>query len=274
MDFVALTTAQRQAIDTDGFLIVPQALNTNEVALLTAASDRLMSSFLDDPEQLYLQVRQGLVQEPALDPLVAHPKTVPLVVQLLSPNIHLHSASIIYKKPQDPHIATPSRGWHRDIGIAEDLGHQGLPRIGIKVCYCLSNFSTSNSGMTLLAPGSHTNNAPLGIPAGQVDPPEVVDLSVRAGDAICFENRIFHSAAPNLSERLSKVIIYGYAYRWMKTDQYLDPPDPQVLQRAKSNIDFQLLGGYYNVDDSPQALSAWAASNGIKPEAVRWTAEI
>ena len=128
--------------------------------------------------------------------------------------------------------------------------------------------------MTLLAPGSHTNNAPLGIPAGQVDPPEVVDLSVRAGDAICFENRIFHSAAPNLSERLSKVIIYGYAYRWMKTDQYLDPPDPKVLARARSAIDFQLLGGYYNVDEAPQALIDWAVAHGSDPGAVRWTAEI
>ena len=42
----------------------------------------------------------------------------------------------------------------------------------------------------------------------------------------------------------------------MKTDQYLDPPDPQVLQGAGSDIDFQLLGVYYNVDESPQALLA------------------
>ena len=79
------------------------------MALLTAASDRLMSAFLDDPEQVYLQLRQGLVQEPDLNSLVAHAKTVPLVVQLLSPNIHLHSTSIIYKKPRDEALkARPS----------------------------------------------------------------------------------------------------------------------------------------------------------------------
>ena len=274
MDFVPLTAAQRRAIDTDGYLVVPQALDAGEVALLSAASDRLLTAFLDDPDQVYLQLRQGVVQEPALDPLVAHAKTVPLVVQLLSPNIHLHSASIIYKKPQDPAITAPDRGWHRDIGIAEDLGHQGLPRIGIKVCYCLTDFSAPVSGMTLLAIGSHLNGTPLGIRAGEFDPPEATEVRVRAGDAVFFENRVFHSAVPNLSDRISKVIIYGYAYRWMKTDQYLDPPDPPVLQRAGSDIDFQLLGGYYNVDESPQALIDWAQEHGVNPGPVQWTAEI
>ena len=274
MDFVPLSAAQRRAMDTDGFLVVPQALDAGEVSLLTEASDRLMAGFLDDPDPVYLQLRQGVVQDPALNPLVAHAKTVPLVVQLLSPNIHLHSASIIYKKPQDPATTAPDRGWHRDIGIAEDIGHQGLPRIGIKVCYCLSDFSLPASGMTLLALGSHINGAPLGIRSGEVDPPQVTDIRVRAGDAIFFENRVFHSAAPNLSERISKVIIYGYAYRWMKTDQYLDPPDSQLLQSAGSDIDFQLLGGYYNVDESPQALSDWAEEHGVNPGPVQWTAEI
>ena len=70
------------------------------------------------------------------------------------------------------------------------------------------------------------------------------------------------------------MIIYGYAYRWMKTDQYLDPPDPEVLARARNAINFQLLGGYYNVDEVPQALTDWAQAHGVDPGPVRWTAEI
>lgn len=35
----------------------------------------------------------------------------------------------------------------------------------------------------------------------------------------------------------------------MKTDQYLDPPDQRVLQRTTNDIDWQLLGGYRNVDE-------------------------
>ena len=274
MDFVPLTDEQRRAVDADGYLVVRRVLDVDEVAGLTEVCDGLMGGFVDDPDQNYLQLRQGVVQDWALASLVSHGNTVPLIVQLLSPNIHLHSASIIYKKPQDPAATEPDRGWHRDIGIAEDLGHESLPRVGVKVCYCLTDFSGSDTGLTKLAPGSHINACPLGIRAGEVDPPGVADLELRAGDAVFFENRVYHTTAPNLGDRVSKVIIYGYAYRWMKTDQYLDPPDPKVLARARSAIDFQLLGGYYNVDEAPQALIDWAVAHGSDPGAVRWTAEI
>jgi len=273
MDFVLLTEAQRHDFNTDGFLIVPQALDAKTIVQLIKAGDRLMESFINDPTSPQCQLRRGIIQEQAFDPLVANPVTVPLIVQLLTPNIHLHSASLIYKKPQDAATTAPSRGWHRDIGIAEDLGHAGLPRAGIKVCYSLTDFPELNTGMTLMARGSHRNTEPLSIGPNDVDPPTVVDPPLRAGDAILFENRTFHSAAPNLSDRTSKVVIYGYAYRWMKVDHNLDPPDEQVLQRAGNEIDRQLLGGYRNVDEKPQALIDWAERHGVNPESVGWTAE-
>ena len=271
MQFVQLTDAQRRAFAADGFLLIPQAIDAATVACLTRAGDRLLQSFLDDPAEIQMQLRQGVVEEEAFDQLVSNSATVPLVVQLLSPNIQLHSASLIYKKPQDPHTTAPRRGWHRDIGIAEDLGQAGLPRLGVKVCYCLTDFAAPNSGMTMMARGTHRNEMPLAIPAGAVDPPTVVDPLLRAGDAILFENRTFHTAAPNLSQRTSKVIIYGYAYRWMKTDQYLDPPDQRVLQRTTNAIDWQLLGGYRNVDEIPRALIDWAEQYGVNPPPVTWT---
>ena len=273
MQFVPLTDAQCRAFEADGFLIVPQAIDAATVACLTRAGDRLLQSFLDDPAEIQMQLRQGVVEEEAFDQLVSNSATVPLVVQLLSPNIQLHSASLIYKKPQDPHTTAPRRGWHRDIGIAEDLGQAGLPRLGVKVCYCLTDFAEPNSGMTMMARGTHRNEMPLAIPAGAVDPPTVVDPLLRTGDAILFENRTFHTAAPNLSQRTSKVVIYGYAYRWMKTDQHLDPPDPQVLQRTTNDIDRQLLGGYRNVDEIPQALIDWAEQYGVNPPSVTWTTD-
>ena len=274
MDFFQLTEAQRRGIDADGFLIIPEAIDAETVARLTEAGDRLMESFMDDPKSVYLQRREGIVQEETFDLLVSSSATVSRVVQLLSPNIHLHTTSLIYKKPQPPDTTPPDRGWHRDIGIAEDLGHKGLPRVGIKVCYCLTDFLEPNSGMTLLARGSHQNTEPLVIRKGEPDPPTVVDPCLRAGDAILFENRTFHTAAPNLSNSTSKVIIYGYSYRWMKVDVNLDPPDERVIERANNDIDKQLLGAHGNVDTPPQALRDWAAHYGVNPEPTSWVAEV
>ena len=281
MDFVELKPEQRQSFEADGFLVVPNALAPERVQRLVDAGDRLAEAFLNKPvvidkaEYNHLDLRPGLLEESAMFELVSNSSTVPLVVQLLSPNIHLHSTALIYKRPEDPTGAPFRRGWHRDIRIPKDLGHQSLPRVGIKICYCLTDFDQREAGMTLMARGSHLKTEPLFVRKGEVDPPdvEVCDLRLNAGDAVLFENRIFHTAAPNRSNRVSKVLMYGYAYRWMKPEVYLDVPNPRYLKKADP-IARQFIGEYRDIDTPPWALQDWARSHHIDPEPVQWTVEI
>ncbi len=281
MEFVQLSDAQRQSFNEDGFLVVRNALDPEKVQRVTEASDRLAGPFLTKPEVRgrpeynHLDLRPGLLREEALLELVTH-STVSLVVQLMTPNIHLHSTALIYKRPETPDAPAFRRGWHRDIRIPRDLGHQSLPLVGIKICYCLTDFTESNCGMTLMARTSHLKNEPLAIPRDEVDPPdvEVCDVRLNAGDALLFENRIFHTAAPNRSNRVSKVLIYGYAYRWMRTEVYLEVPDQELLKKTDDPIAHQLLGGYRDVDTQPWALQEWAKRHGVQPAPVPWTIEI
>ncbi len=281
MEFTRLETEQRQSFAKDGFLVVPDALSTETLERLVEAGDRLAASLLNKPELSgrpeynHLDLRPGLLREEALFNLITNNSTVPLVVQLLSPNIHLHSTTLIYKRPENLHDPPFRRGWHRDIRIPRDLGHEGLPLVGIKVCYCLTDFDRSACGMTLMARGTHLRTEPLTIPKGEVDPSgvEVCDLRLKAGDALLFENRIFHTAAPNRSQRTSKVLMYGYAYRWMKQEVYLEVPDKEQLERADP-VTRQLLGGYRDVDTPPWALQDWAKRHGVAPEPAPWTVEV
>ena len=153
---------------------------------LTQISDRMIEQFDRAENQPYVQLRPGIVEEP-LSTLLAHDATLPLVVQLLSPNIHLHTTAIIYKFTE-PETAEPTRGWHRDIGMTQDLGHAHIVRGGIKVGYCLTDFHEPQSGFTLFAPGSHNGRpAHTGRPRR---PGNAVDLRLNAGDAFLFENRV------------------------------------------------------------------------------------
>ena len=282
MEFVQLSDAQRQAFNEDGFLVVRNALDPEKVQRVTAACDRLAGPFLTKPEVRgrpeynHLDLRPGLLREEPLFELVTEGATVSLVVQLMSPNIHLHSTALIYKRPETPDAPAFRRGWHRDIRIPRDLGHQSLPLVGIKICYCLTDFAERNCGMTLMARTSHLKNEPLAIPRNEVDPAdvEVCDLPLQAGDALLFENRIFHTAAPNRSNRVSKVLMYGYAYRWMRTEVYLEVPDQQLLKKTDDPIAKQLLGGYRHVDTQPWALQDWARQHGVQPAPVPWTIEV
>lgn len=280
MDFVPLTSDQQRAFAADGFLVVPDALDRQTVDRVLNEADSLAEPFLQKPaiagkpEYNHLDLRRGLLKKKALYSLVSHSATVSLIVQLLGPNIHLHSTTVIYKRPENPDAPSFRRGWHRDIRMARDLGHDRLPLAGIKVCYCLTDFQQPESGMTLMARGSHLHNEPLRIPKGGIDPidVEVCDLKLKAGDALLFEHRVFHTAAPNRSDRTSKVVIYGYSYRWMRPEVYLESPDEQQLLQADP-ITRQLLGGYRDVDTPPWALERWARKHGVPRKSVSWTTE-
>lgn len=281
MEFVRLTPEQRRSFADDGFLVVPNALSKEKMDALVEASDRLAQPLLRKPELKgrpefnHLDLRPGLLKEEALLKLVDNGSTVPLVVQLMSPNIHLHSTTLIYKRSEEPDAPTFRRGWHRDIRIPRDLGHENLPMVGMKICYCLTDFHEPNSGMTLMARGSHRKQTALGLRKDEVDPVdvEVCDLRLNAGDAFIFENRIFHTATPNRSNRTSKVLMYGYSYRWMKPEIYLEVPDKALLSKA-GPVARQLLGEYRDVDTVPWALQDWARKNGVLPETVPWTVEV
>ena len=151
MELVLLEEQQRRFFDDNGYLVVPGALTEQEVAQLTTVCDRMIDEFGREADQYYVQRRPGIVQEKVFHPLLTHSSTVPLVVQLLSPNIHLHTTAIIYKFPQDD-AGEGTRGWHRDIGMTEDLGHERIVRAGIKVGYCLTDFPAPQSGFTMFAP--------------------------------------------------------------------------------------------------------------------------
>lgn len=280
MEFRRLSSEDRRAFDEDGFLVIPEALDSATVERLSAACDQLARPFLEKPviagkpEYNHLNWRPGLLRDEAMLELVTSSPAVPYIVQLLGPNIHLHSTSLTYKRPEAPETPAFRRGWHRDIRIPKDVGQKDLPRAGIKVCYCLTDFDRPNCGMTLMARGSHLLTEPMVVPPGQIDPVgvEVCDLQAKAGDAILFENRTFHTAAPNLSDRTSKVLIYGYTYRWMKQEIYLDNPDPRELAHLDPMMR-QLLGECGDIDAPPWALLRWAERHGIAVNPVQWTRE-
>ena len=74
--------------------------------------------------------------------------------------------------------------------MTEDMGHENLIRVGIKVGFCLTDFTSRGRGMTLLARGTHLLPTPLTVDPVTNDPLEgVVELQLRAGDAFLFESK-------------------------------------------------------------------------------------
>jgi hypothetical protein len=68
-------------------------------------------------------------------------------------------------------------------------------------------------------------------------------------------------------------VIYGYAYRWMRPEVYLESPDREQLLQADP-ITRQLLGAYRDVDAPPWALERWARKHGVARDPLSWTVEV
>ncbi len=218
MEFIRLTETQRHDFEENGYLIVRAAIGDEMIQRLTEAGDRLMETF--EYHGYYAHRRDGLVQERAFADLVTNSRAVPLILQLLGTNLHITNTALIYKHPQAPEIPD-TRNWHRDVGVHLDVGHERCPRVGLKVGYCLTDLNVPNAGATWFVPKSHKLETPLGIPAGEIDPPAYDEPLLRAGDAFLFESRLYHAAGLNFTPQTAKVVIYGYHYRWVKPDYYL-----------------------------------------------------
>ena len=276
MDFHPLTPEQRTRFDEDGFLIVRAALDQARVAELVAASDRLIAS----DEQLdrqsdgrnYDSFRNVIGRHPAFTRLLTHGPTVSLVAQLLSPNLQLHTSHLIYKHPEKPG-ADPmgmSPGWHRDINtVPQDLGWLGNQRFEIKVGYYLSDARPANSGVTMVARGSNQWSRPPVMDATG-NPPGLVLPDLAPGDALLFENRTYHAARFNTSQVTRKCVMFGYSYRWMRPDDWLEQPEELLAQL--DDIGRELVSPMRHRDATGRfapcadrhALRDWAARHGVR----------
>lgn len=275
MEFTPLDGEQKRQFDEQGYLIVRGALNEAEIACLIAAGDRLIASDATESRQkmsgTYDGFRNCIGMDEAFLPLLTHPNTMPLIAQLLGPNLHLVTSHLIYKMPNP--AGTPSTlrqpNWHRDIaGTPEDLGHASVPRMEMKCAFYLTDLSEPSSGVTLFAPGSNHLKERIVIPEGQSDPDGAVEPLLRAGDAVFFENRTWHAGSANLTDRVAKMVMFGYGYLWLKEFDYI-AQSPQLLAQT-DDIGRQLLGGLKDPEGRfvpggiATPLREWCKANGVQ----------
>lgn len=274
-----LSDTDRRRFEEDGFLILRGVLDRDQVERLAAAGDRLVASGERQGRQSqdhgrYDGFRNVIARDPVFLDLLTHEATLPLVIQLMSPNLQLHTSHLIYKASEglvgDPRRRDP--GWHRDINTSSgDVGNAHICRLEIKVAYQLSDALAPDCGQTLFARGSHRlHQRPRLI--DDIDPEHLVVPLLAPGDVVLFENRTFHAGSPNRSPHTRKTLMMGYSYDWLRPDDYSDQADT-LLERCDP-IGRQLLSaarrttaadGTFIVPNGDRPLGRWAREHGLLP---------
>jgi ectoine hydroxylase len=246
-----LTERERAELDERGFVLLDDVLSPEEVAELAARIDEVHARYGGEPGTGRLEVRNCLAQHPAFLRLVDHPKLLPIVVELLGPNIKIRSTHLDVRPPLPPPLANHELGrdrpgepeeWHVDgplYGYPTVAGV--LPMMEVKLGFFLSDLWEPNSGTLCLVPGTHRlDYRVLADPELRVPTEAVFKVRARAGAVILFRTGIWHCVAPNLSAHTRKVLYYAYTYRWVEASDYLTQSD--ALLATCTPVQRQLLG--------------------------------
>lgn len=211
-----------------------------------------------------LEVRNAVALEPDLLDLLTHENTFPFVVDLMEYNICLTTSHVFLRPPSPPSTARDFKaiGWHHDgPGKWVPPVNGRLPWLYTKIGYFLTDLTIPDAGALRVVPGSHRSSGRPAWEPGASDPYGAIELKVKPGTAVIFENRLWHVVGPNYSDVARKNIYIGYCWRWMRPIDYLQQP-ADLLARCNP-VQRQLLGetktalGYILPQPDDVPLQAW-----------------
>lgn len=262
-----LTDAERAHFETQGFLVVEDALDAERIQALTKETDAIYAKRLADgvDPSSALFYPNFIPDSPLFADLVDYEKIFPKVWGILGWNIYLYHAHLIVTPPTGKPKDDKTFGWHQDSGrVNQEMESHPRPRLSLKVAYFLSDTSEEGRGNFWILPGSHLSDT-LDLPGDRIGQPEgAIPVRVKPGTAVFFDRRLWHTASPNRSDVTRKILFYGYGYRWIRTK---DDMTVSSLWKSSSPIRQQLLGygpscnGFYSPTDEDVPLRVWLREN-------------
>ena len=236
-----LTDEQRLFAETNGYLVIPNALSVDELVALQRAADRAEETWRGDTsrpgwrreniEQIQSIIEYG---DEFVD-LAAHPAIFPVVRELLGDDVTLLFSDYFITPPR----TSSQIHWHRDARL---LGpYHPRSRMFAKAFILLSDVSPEGGG-TALIPGTHKFEEEWEFPAvdDPSDMPGHVNLAYPAGTIWFMHGRTYHAALPNSSDTTRRILIYAYGHLWMKPWQGYEP-SPELQAKAMTAVERQLL---------------------------------
>lgn len=260
-----MTDEQRTHFDEQGYLIVEDAIDDDLLGRLVEAGDRVDAQERAakgmEPDALMSKFRT-IVEDDAFLELLDNPKTFPLLWDILGWNIQHYISHLIYYPPEGKGaVDLKPGGWHQDGGRPIHEMERPHPRLSLKVAFWLSDIDAEDRGGIRIIPGSHRRDE---LPDRQPDGGDhegALQVRVKAGTAVFFDRRMWHSRGVNTSDRTRKVIFLGYSYRWLRGLDYNVMPD-EILEKCDP-VRRQLLGdgvdvkGWWQPTDDDVPLKGW-----------------
>jgi ectoine hydroxylase len=257
-----LTPDERTFFETNGYLIVENAIPPELLERLLAVVDRVDArERTPDMAGKLLSKSNVIHEDDAMVDLIDLPTAFPKVWGILGWNIYLYHSHLDVTPRENAKVQNWSVAWHQDsMRVNDEIESNPRPRLSLKIGYYLTDVSETGRGNTLLVPGTQLWNE-IEVPQDGASSPEgCISLNVPPGSALLLDRRTWHSRSANASDLTRKVIWYGYSYRWLR------PKDEMTVAHLYAKLDpirRQILGatasanGTYDPTDADVPLRTW-----------------
>lgn len=231
---------EKFSFDLEGYLVVKNVLNQDEVDELNELADEVFSNeeHGDNGQQ---RRKKPSLWGPAALRLVDHPSIVPYLLELLGSKFRVdHDYSIFMRQgAKGGGLHGGPLGGRGDEADHWYRYHDGVMRNGLTVfTYCLSPAQAGDGGFACI-PGSHKSNFVVNIPAEvrSMERPAhyVRQPAAEAGDLIIFTEALVHGTMAWTAAHERRALLYKYSpghSSWADTYYDLDDyPDLTEQQR-------------------------------------------
>jgi ectoine hydroxylase-related dioxygenase (phytanoyl-CoA dioxygenase family) len=209
------TTADLEAIDRDGYVVIERAVGPDVLAAVRSE----LAPYLDGGDEAYLgrndfegfstnRVYGLLAKAPTEATLVAHPRVLAILDAMLRPGYLLSANLAINLLPGET-----AQNVHFDDSFYP------LPRprppIGVSAIWAIDDFTAAN-GATEVIPGSHR--------WGDDPPPAdvaLVPVEMPAGSVVVFAGTLLHRGGANTTDRPRLAITPQYCEPWARQQEQM-----------------------------------------------------
>ena len=272
-----MNETERYLFDLNGFIVIPGILTPAEVDALNVAIDDVgIPQLLDetdyihtgfpemegnsDPDAGPVDKHHGLMLDwaPEFRSLVDDARILPYLETLVGPMVRLDHSYAIFMRTNAG--ATSPHHLHNG-GTPFDPSQSYLVRDGkifnglIVVSYALSDSMPGDGGFCAI-PGSHKSNfaMPPDIAAIVGDTPPVVQVPMRAGDAVIFSEAVTHGCIPWAAQHDRRALLFKYCpgfMQWEKQSPWADLTRPFWTEQQRRILTGPYSGGRPGVRAAP-----------------------
>ena len=264
-----LTDEHLVFFDDQGYLVVDGAIEENELPHVQEEFYRVEEATREDWQRAlaenvtyrpYRMCETAHVVAPIathgdvfLD-LLEHPRTIGITEKLMGPDMEMHD-NALHVKPANSKSHTV---WHKDERrwdfdpadwTEEDkklwasAGACDTPFMKVKIFFFVEDVDEATAPFSVV-PGSHKAETDV-VPQYEnlEDMPDHVKLIGKAGDALLWNGRIWHTAMDNTGTQARRMLLYNYRHFGTKRTPIYDPDEALRDQlQSRSALCRQLFG--------------------------------